>query len=356
MRTIGILTFHDSDNFGSVLQAYALCTFLRENGFDVKIIDYRKKEVKKLYSIFKPPVNRHNFLENIYSFFYYKQLRERKKNYESFRQKNIHLSENSYFHNEELKKCSYDIYIVGSDQIWNTSIVDFDTTYLLDFTEKRKISYAASFGPNLREITNVSLFRRELKKFEMITVREQAAVELCADKFNVNAQVVCDPVLLLNEKKWSDIEKEVPKLPPKYVLCYFAGGVSKALDSYSKRKAKELRCDRILIMPDWHDWKSKGKRLYSTGPEEFVYLIKNAEFVCTNSFHGSAFSVIFNKNFTVDDSYADERINTLLNMSGKNSAKLSNIQYLSGEKEKTNNLLNKFIKQSKDYLFKALEE
>lgn len=356
MKKVGVLTYHDSDNFGSVLQAYAINEYINSLGYDCKIIDYRKLEVKKLYKIFKWPRSRYQFFMNIYNTFFYQKLKKRKKNFEKFRKVNLRLTDTIYTSADELKSTNCDIYIVGSDQVWNTNIVDFDSAYLLDFTNKRKVAYAASFGPKGCAISEIELFKKNLLPFNSIMVRERAAEQFCRSQLKLETYTVCDPVLLLSKQKWKSIERPVKGLPTNYILCYFAGGVSATLEKFSFEMSKKYGYKRILLMPDWHDWKKRGKRLYNAGPAEFIYLIRNAQIVCTNSFHGSAFSVIFNKKFVVDDSNNDERLKTLLELSKNQSSCLSVVLKDKRIEESIySKNLTEFILRSKERLKIALE-
>ena len=132
-KKIGILTYHDSDNYGSVLQAYALSHYITSLGAKCEIIDYRKDAVKKLYNIWKRPTTRNAILTDVFQTPYYTKLKKHKENFENFRKNYLPLSNTKYVQPDDLKNSRYDLYIVGSDQVWNINIVDFDSSYLLDF-------------------------------------------------------------------------------------------------------------------------------------------------------------------------------------------------------------------------------
>ena len=145
--TAGILTYHDSDNFGSVLQAYALSRYLATQGINVRVIDFRKEEVAQLYRIFQPMNSRFNILTNGYKLMYLSALKRGKVAFENFRKKQLPLSDCRSEQAEQIPIRDYDCYITGSDQVWNIKICDFDPVYMLRGIGNRKVSYAASFGP-----------------------------------------------------------------------------------------------------------------------------------------------------------------------------------------------------------------
>ena len=312
MKKVATVTFHRSDNFGSVLQAYALGEKLVQMGYDQYIIDYRKAEVANMYKILKKPTNKFLVITDIYNLLYYRKLKKRQKRFEKFRNDFFRLS-NVYNSKEELVKAppAADVYICGSDQIWNTSILDFDDTYLLDFVKNgRKTAYAASGIKKTHTDEAIKTVSEAISSFDGVTVRETyTAKRLGIDYSNV----VLDPVLLLTDNDWDKACADI-KVDKKYMLCYFAGNVSFEFEHFTKKYAEEKGLHRILLMPEWRNIKRSGKKSYDAGPREFLALIKNADIVCTDSFHGTAFSILFNKPFIVGqhNSFSDERIGTIL--------------------------------------------
>ena len=356
MDKVKVLTYFNSDNFGSVLQAYAINTYINLIGYDCEIIDYKKPKVQKLYSIFNLPTNRFLFFMNIYNCIHLNALVKRKKNYAVFRKEMFRIYHNRSLVRNDLNTIDGDIFLVGSDQVWNPDIVDFDDSYLLTFTSKKKIAYAASFGPKGQPSKFVELFKGQLGLFESVMVREQKAVSFCSQSLNIEATLVCDPVFLLAKCKWEAIEKKVDGLQSEYILCYFAGGVSHKFEQYTIELSKKMGCQRILLISDWHNIFKPGKRLYSAGPAEFIYLIRNAKIVCTNSFHATAFSIIFEKYLIVDDSNNDERIRTILDYSGNKNCYFDSSVKMIQKAVSTNIEFIKFVENSKQLLRQALGE
>lgn len=339
MKTAGVLTFHDSNNFGSVLQAYALSRCLNENGIKCEVIDFRKKEVEQLYRILKYPRNKSILAADIYNLLHYSTLRKRKAAFETFRKEHLPLSSSQYRECEELSALKYDAYIVGSDQVWNMDILDFDRAYLLDFVkEGRKIAYAASFGPKKKEQAKIEKIAQVLDQFDLITVREETAATQIEQSGRSKPEVVLDPVFLLSQQQWSELCSP-DYINSKYMLCYFAGGVSKEFERFTREIAKKNHLKRVILMPEWKNLFRSGIRAYCAGPNDFLGLIRNAEMICTNSFHGTAFSIIFNKNFVVH-SNSDARINTLLDNTNMNDH-----MFISGKMSTASdfNAANKYI-------------
>lgn len=312
---VATITYHMSDNFGSVLQAYALNRLLNLLGFNSYIINYQKASVRELYKIIQPPTSLYNVLTDIYHLFYYSKLRSRQVRYSAFRENYLALSDEIYSSREQLqsKPPHADVYICGSDQIWNSSIVDFDDSYLLDFVkEGRKISYAASGISASTTQDKLAHISQLITTFDAVSVREKIAQNRLSAISAKAIAYVLDPVFLLSQEEWSGICVK-PK-EKHYMFCYFAGGVSKEFEHYTRELAKKQHMRRVILMPEWRNLYRPGKKAYEFGPIEFLSYLQNADFVCTNSFHGTAFSIIFNRPFVVGmhAPYTDQRIRSLL--------------------------------------------
>lgn len=314
MKTVATITYHRSDNFGSVLQAYALGEKLRQMGYEQYNIDYRKKEVAQLYRILQPVKSKFQLVTNGYHLLHYGALRRRQEKYEVFRQKWLRLSP-VYDSREALLAAppEADAYIVGSDQVWHTGIVDFDESYLLDFVKQgRKLSYAASGIKQDTPEEGIGLLQKHIRSFDAVSVRENIARQ------RLGMGTVCaDPVLLLQKQDWQKLCTAEKRKKP-YMLCYFAGMVAEGFEQLTRRIAKERGLERVILMPQWRNLFRPGTNAYDAGPEDFVSLIAGADMVCTNSFHGTAFSLLLNKPFLVGQytPFADDRLATLLGTVG----------------------------------------
>lgn len=321
MKKVGILTYHSSDNYGSVLQAYALHKYL-SNFCDAEVIDYRKSEVKDLYKIFKPMNSKFNIITNFYNALYYKKLEKQKKGFEAFRKNFINLSEREINEKADLDMFvnGYDALVCGSDQVWNFDLLDFDNSFLLDFPEfaGKKIAYAASMGPKQKSKEQVAGYKKIFENFDGISVREESAQEVLSEVMEKPIDTVIDPVFLLSKEEWTELIKDagIKEKKEDYVFCYFPGGVSKELEKFSVELAKKMNCKRILVVSEWRNFFRSGKKMYDCAPVEFVSMIKNAKAVCTSSFHGTAFSIIMDTPFYVEMASGtfDSRIARLLSV------------------------------------------
>ena len=323
MKKVGILTYHSSDNFGSVLQAYATCRMLREEGMDARIVDLRKPEVKKMYSILRLSRNPSVLMATAYNALHFFSLKSRQRRYERFRKERMTLSDRVYHSGRELSEDDpgYDAYIVGSDQIWNMDILDHDRAFFLPFAgNARRIALAASFGPVPKLRILPDMVRDDLRRFDLLTVRESRGADIIETAGLSRPQIVPDPVFSLTKEQWCEVAAP-KKRRDRYMLCYFPGVVTAEFDDFTKRVARERGLNRVLLMPHWRNIMRQDCKDYSAGPEEFLGLVRDADMICTNSFHAAAFAVIFEKEFIVGTHSfgADERINTLLQITGLQS-------------------------------------
>ena len=315
---------HKVSNIGSVVQAYALQHKIKQLGLDSEIIDYDypypKEKNISLYTI----------LNNIVIFFqnfvwgFPNKKRERRMTL--FREKYLICSNVSY-DRESIKKKppEYDIYCTGSDQVWNPYYIGDDTNFMLSFVpeDKPKISYAASFATNDMPDYLVELYSNCLKEYDSITVREQAGVDLVNRMVGKDAKVVCDPTLLLSREEWDEFaELSELHLKEDYILVYILGYM------YNPRPniyniisvvQKALGCKVYYINGNKSEFfMPHSKIIKGVGPMEFVDLFKHASFVITDSFHGTAFSTIYNIPMmsVVNTDSKDGRMSTLRNSVG----------------------------------------
>lgn len=280
MKKVGVVTYWYARNIGALLQNYALVTFLRNLG--VKAYTYKFKAEKfslkriiknilirfKLGKLLKKP-----FDEAIFNKFRKKYI----KNYA--RSKNL------------------DFYVCGSDQIWNLEIVrdkKLAQVFFLQFTEKfKRVSYAASIGRNSIEAEDVEYYRKYLEDFKVISVREESAKALIEEVVGLDATVNIDPVFLLSVEQWRKIQKKSLQHSGKYVLGFFLGDFDQHLEmlfEFARKNNAELKI--ISFYTHCKDYEIKINSI-----NEFLSLIDGAEYVFTDSFHGTAFSIIYQKQF-----------------------------------------------------------
>lgn len=221
---------------------------------------------------------------------------------------------------------AYDTLICGSDQIWNTEARDYSDAYFMTGVEKKKISYAASFGSHIESI-NKDKVQKNISGFAHISVREKAGKEflknLLPDK---NVELVCDPTLLLPKTEYGKLMgKENVKEP--YIFLYTINYSDEILQA-AQKLSQETQIPVYAPFTGYSCIKCRKygiKVLYDVGPAEFLWLVENATYTCSNSFHGIAFSIIFEKQFcrptfvNEDGTLAmDDRIDNLLSQLGLN--------------------------------------
>lgn len=302
-KKVAVITRHAVSNYGSVLQAYALQEAIKKTGLDCEIIDYIRfdEDYRKIAdtNIKKSPKWNKNFATR----FVYKCIQSPEyiimgRRFDKFQKSLLNLTSDSYHSLEELKNNppQADIYCTGSDQVWGAIGTDaYDGAYYLDFVDEncKKISYAASFGKtDLSENTLKSVCNL-LCEYNSITVRENSAADIIND-MSLNCSQVLDPTLLLDKNEWSKfISKEPQK---KYVLLYQLHS-NKDMDRYAVEFAKKCNLPLIRMTALLHRMFNGGKFEYLPSIGRFLSLIKNAEYMITDSFHGTAFAINFNTQF-----------------------------------------------------------
>jgi hypothetical protein len=323
---IGILTFHDGDNFGSVLQAYALQETVKQFNTDcVEIINYKQPYLLdkfKLITFNKSSPKK--FIISLIDNMLFTSCRYLAKiRYRDFRDKYMNISSVKYFNSRDIN--GYDAYIVGSDQVWNNEIIRDDETFFLGFctNNQKKIAYAASIGNNNICGEQLDWLKKHINNIDYISVREDSAMKTISSLTKKEVVQVLDPALLADQKLWDKFVK-VKKYRTSYLLLYRIYA-NDELYNVANKIARHLNLKVIYIHyrsnnPKVLDYSNKPykydfKNVRSAGPKDFITLLKNANFIVTNSFHATAFSIIFNKNFiVVPDKERGDRLISLLNM------------------------------------------
>lgn len=313
---IGIITFHNALNAGAVLQAYALQTFLSQLGHHVEFINYNPI---RRYSfrdyIAKSPLVMFNKWRNIFYGKRYTQIGNFNKA--------LSLSHQTYLTYEDLasKPMDYDLYIAGSDQIWNF-YTSLSPIYLLDFVpaNKKKIAYAASMGQCRIDKSLYAAFKKKLMRFDAISLREKNGVDFVNSLLQgeKRAMQVLDPTLLSDANIYAPIIEKTETGNTSYICTYILAELDQEnADIISYIKAK-IGLDILNVRnPDTciHLYKAKNKIVT---PYQWLYAVKNSEFVICSSFHAVVFSLIFHKPFIAlvppdcKNKGGNMRINTLL--------------------------------------------
>lgn len=314
---IKTITCHHVYNYGASLQAYALQHYLESLGHEVEIIDFNPWFHCDRYNPFWYPKNgKYAPVFKVLPFLRvlvmpFKAFVNgmfvtwgRKSAFDSFEKKHYHLSRRKYQNSEELKKYapSADIYIAGSDQIWNTySENGKEPAYYLGFGSKsvKRISYAASLATNSIMEGFEDFVKRNLLNFNAISVRENTGKNILSRLGITDVEVVLDPVFLLEKEQW-DILAQQGKMyglkEKSYVLVYdFLGNDMKMVDFIKQYSVKHSL--QVVSINDFNTRSYADLNINNAGPLEFLALIKNAACVVASSFHATAFSVIFEKEF-----------------------------------------------------------
>jgi hypothetical protein len=310
-KIIYTITFQFARNYGALLQAYALHTFLRKNGIETWVIDYWPKYAEKNFGpakLSKSFTSIKDLLRHISNF--YLQAK-----FDRFKRKNIRLTKkcSTIFDIESLPKA--EAMIVGSDQIWNPILLgELDDVYTLNFEfEGIKASYAASVGQDKLDIEQLKTLINRIKTFDYISVREKNLQEDLL-QYGINEVThSLDPVFLLDLEEYMQIVKRPSKKD--YILLYYTDGLG-ITDSLA-RKLSEMNNNIPIYKIGTHSKKNKIIGIPNPGVGSFLGLIKYAKFVITSSFHGTAFAIIFKKNFfSVKAGDRSSRIISLLDSLG----------------------------------------
>lgn len=361
---IGILTFHRAINYGAVLQCYALCEVLKGMGHDVEVIDYRPPYIEKYRSLlYRKVFKKLRFVAKLkyISLMPINYIHRRKSAsvFDSFITKYLKISSTvkdiNHIPND------YSAIIFGSDQIWSPRICEeFDPVFWGQLKKDRTkfIVYSASLGEhNQLSTKDWKEIGRMIKSFDFVSVREMTFQLNLRQQINYNAIVTLDPTLLAPRKIFDDIAVK-PK-EDKYVLLYT---VEKSEMAYllAKRVAQERNC-KLIRLKAIAGIRNK-ENLYlrdAVSPAEFLGYFKYAEFIVTVSFHGTAFSLIFNKNFYTVHSQKEDRAFNLLNSVGL-SDRLVNpfeLKYIEDVNHSDTDMhISKIRKDSIEFLMNSLSD
>lgn len=304
----GILTFHYAHHYGAQLQAYALMRAIRLLGVDCEIINYVRKDNIEGSSLFKKGLSLRSVLSNLDTLLHYRSLKKRHDRFNSFVSGEMKLSEK--FYGSYLELCDdppvYDVYVCGSDQVWNPLIFSektYDPAFFADFAKSgRRVAYAPSFG-----ISSIPEDRREelagyLEKFDCLSVREKQGEKIIGETAGREAVTVLDPTLLLTADEWGRLAA-VPETyggyPIKdsgYILCYFITDARKYAE-YVQAISEKFGLPVVSLCGSRRVVPQTKRKMLDCGPREFLGLFAGASVVCTDSFHGTVFSLIFEKEF-----------------------------------------------------------
>ena len=377
---------NENTNYGNRLQSYALNRFIssKEHNSTVYSLMFEfgmkkivlleklkfetKKIIKRIRLVFKPYefVSKLKLaLDNNKNELFEKRL----LNCQNFTKKINTLQINDF---GQMKNMDFDIVIVGSDIVWLQREYYVDKLRFLAFKLKRpfkKISYAASFGQNWIPERNKKYIKKYLDDFTAISVREKSSIELLKGIGVENVVHVCDPTLLLTVEEWSSVAEPIEEVSEKYIFAYLLGkdleqraSITELAKKHNLKIATIPHADNIYSAVDdeFGDYK-----LMDAGPENWVWLIKNAEYIITDSFHGAVFSTIFAKKFIVAKRHYLQDINIrmtdFLDTIGEQDkfvdiTTVNSLDDFVWDYEKIHKTTDEFIVKSKEYLKNALTE
>lgn len=327
-KKIGIMTFHQSYNCGSILQALALETVLKEEGYYSECIDFSNIGQKMMYSIFDKRKSLKAVIKNCLILLSYKSIKTHYDDYQQFIDKYIVVGKKKYTYTNELIEMDkeYDAFIAGSDQVWNVKCYDADPAYFLSFVKgTKKIAFAPSLGAiDLRnEDINLNDYIGYLKDFDYLSCREKNGRSIIQSLTNRNVELIADPTLLFNMEEWNTLIPTANYAGKPFVFYYaflYPNEVNKCVANIAKKRGFDV----YVMDPKAYClnalWRYGFKLTASGGPKEFIYRIKNASMVLTTSFHGTVFATLFHKEFIFLNSAmhdkTDDRASTLLQQLG----------------------------------------
>lgn len=365
MKKVAVITLHAIKNYGSVLQTLATQKKFEELGCEVEIINYLREDSQDK-NIYKRWTKGDNFLKRIVkSVILFPTAQKWKKVFWGFLNRNVNLTETTYLSEQELESNPpiADIYCTGSDQVWNSDWNNgFEYPFYLKFAPdgKKKIAFAASIGRNDFAEWEKPEAKKYLSQYSAISVRENNAVDILAN-LGVSAECVLDPTLCMTGTFWK--EMAAPRMiKGGYVLIYQLNR-NKKFDNYANEFARRhnlklvrlcTRFDQIRLPADKH--------IIIPKVEEFISLFEYADFVITDSFHATAFSLNLNREIVAiyPDKFSS-RLNSILEQTGMLHRRLTDFTNYSIADEKSDfNSVNKVLDEKRlattDFLKRAVAD
>lgn len=345
MKTIGIITYHHYYNYGTMLQALALQEKVEQLGYQAELIDFKQDNSLSRYEMLKLRIKRMPvYIKERKKYRALADSREKIKEknelFEQFYKTYLHVGKKKYTTTQQLMENPpvYDGYVVGSDQTWNPFVANSPEAFFLPFVENK--SKKGSYGPSLA-VKSLSdekekEYRKKLSNFSFLSCREQDGAQLLSRITQKEVKCVLDPTLLLSAKEWGKYcEFEIPKEP--YILVYFLG--EKSEHRRAVEKIQKLTNWKIISLPAAYlETENNDYKKVWGGPKEFLSLIRGAALICTDSFHGTMFSINFQRNFfsfckssDSEESSENSRLYSALNIFGLSNRIIHNMDNLTAE-------------------------
>ena len=372
MKTVGILTMHRVVNYGSALQAWATQEIVSRLGYDAKLIDYVYPN--EYHKSFVPPISYKLRLARFaMDVLYNKPMKRKKDFFVDFSNRHFNCTETLESAESLRKSCPcFDIYLVGSDQVWNPDAFHDDYSFFLDFVPEcsTKISYASSFSKSRLLHTNVEKISSLLKSFQSISVREKNAQNIVRELTGMEVPVCVDPTLLLEMGDYEPLMGESSvAFNGEYILVYVLNYAfnpypfaTHFIEKLSRDTGLPVVCIDFSAREHLHV--AHCTHLHDAiGPSEFLWLFAHASYIVTTSFHGTAFALNFEKEFysiVNNEDTGDDRMVSLLNQCGADGhivvkdSDLSNT-YKGVNKENVRMKLQELRKESIAYLKQSIQ-
>ena len=298
---IKVITRHAPSNYGSLLQAIATQAVLERLGHECEIIDYVRDDEHGLRAVTTAAAGKGDRFGGARKLAYiavrYPEEKAAEIKFARMRSRYLKLTPRCRTH-EDLARLKADLFMTGSDQVWGPTLGGhYDEAYFLSFVRNvPKVAFAASFGRTDFDDSIMSAYKCLLSTYKAIAVRENAAVDLLGQMGIPCVGQVLDPTLLLTGDEWSKFINRKSSLPQRYVLVYQLHN-NPALNEYAKNFAAHVGLPLYRVSPTFHQFRRGGKFIYLPDLGEFLSTIKNCSYFITDSFHGTAFALNFNKQF-----------------------------------------------------------
>ncbi|MDT2391070.1 polysaccharide pyruvyl transferase family protein [Enterococcus avium] len=329
MKRIGIATFNRTHNYGSLLQSYALQKVL-ETRYDSKVefINFSNDEQREMYAYLNRINSIKNIVKNSIILMNKTITKTHFEDFNDFQSKHLHSSLGDFHTENEVKDLNYDIVISGSDQVWNTKARDFDDFYFLGFLKNiRKVAYACSLGGTnfVTSIENPNKYLNLLNQYSAISVRERNSQQWLDSELDKKIEIMPDPTLLIDKEGYSDIDLfDKEKIFKGDYIHYYGFKYDHSINMKVKELGEKLGLPVVVV--DGRKYALYNLKKYGFkvsphgGPSAFINLMKNCTVSVTQSFHGTIFSMIFEKPFfymrVPNVSSDDDRASFLLEQTG----------------------------------------
>ena len=372
---ISVITLHTVNNYGSVLQTYATQRILEEMGHHVEIIDYwrqnnqlqARSEVLLQHEKLRPfrKVLKSPGISSLTEFLLKKKILWDRKPFDAFLSERVNLTKPYHSYGElEADPPEADVYITGSDQVWNSVWNDgVEKAYFLSFVpeNKRRIAFSASIGRTALDDCETELMGSELKKYHRISMREESGVQLLKDRLGIESVLTLDPTLMLSGRQWRDLCPGPSPLKDPYILVYQLNANDR-MDRYAEQLAEKYHYKILRLSYGRGNRQQKGKKWIRPSVEDFLRAFQHADCVVTDSFHATAFALNLGLNFiSVPPDQFSVRMKDILTLTHTEFKMLTDYKDLSLIERKMDQasvqaILSEMRKTSMGYLEEALQE